>query len=113
MPLNCVTMRLKGLFIIECQGKTLKKQNPNAKSLWAPLGLVGNPTSQGHNLVILSPFGTYNIFLGRSPLVLKDLWAHFDGYGSSAHFHLFFPQIWEIKFNFYLKSSGTSRVVVG
>jgi len=46
MALNYVTTRLKALFIIEQQGKTLNNQNPNprrwnAKSLWAPLGLVG------------------------------------------------------------------------
>jgi len=46
MPLNYVTMRLKGLFIIGKHEKTLNNQNPNprrcnTKSLWAPLGLVG------------------------------------------------------------------------
>jgi len=29
MALNCVTMGLKGLFIIEKYGKTLNNQNPN------------------------------------------------------------------------------------
>ena len=63
MPLNYVIMRLKGLFIIGKHDKTLNNQNPhprrsNTKSLWASLGLVGQPTSRGHQLVILSPFGT-------------------------------------------------------
>jgi len=62
MPLNFVTMRLNGLSIIGKHEKTLKNQNPNpkrcnTKSLWAPLGLVGQSTSQGRNLVILSQFG--------------------------------------------------------
>ena len=75
MPLNCVTMKLKGLFIIGKHEKTLKNQNPNpkrcnTKSLWAPLGLVGQPTSWGRNLVILSPFGAYDTFLERSLSVL-------------------------------------------
>lgn len=61
MPLNYVIMRLKGLFIFEQQGKTLNNQNPNtkrwnAKCLWALFGLVGKPTSQGRNMVILSLF---------------------------------------------------------
>jgi len=61
MPLNCVTMRLQGLFIIEQQGKTLNNRNPNprkcnTKSFWAPLRLVGQPTSGGRNLVIISLF---------------------------------------------------------
>ena len=71
MPLKSVTMRLKGIFIIEQQGKTLNNQNPNSrgcntKILWAPMGLVGQPTSRGHNLVILSPFGVYDTSLERS-----------------------------------------------
>lgn len=47
-----------GQFINEKQEKTLNNQYPNpkrcnTKSLWAPLSLVGQPTSWGHNLVIL------------------------------------------------------------
>ena len=30
-PLNCVTMRLKGIFIVEKQGKTLNIQKPNPR----------------------------------------------------------------------------------
>ena len=71
MPLNYVTMRLKGLFIIGKHEKTIKIQNRNpkrcnTKSLWALLGLVGQLTSRGHNFVILSLFGTYNTLLERS-----------------------------------------------
>lgn len=78
MPLNYVTMRLKGLFIIEQEGQTINNQKPNyriwnAKSFWAPLGLVGQPTSRDHNLVILSLFGAYDTLLEISLQVLQDL----------------------------------------
>ena len=71
MPLNCVTMRLKGFFIIEQYEKVLNNQNPNprrcnTKSSWAPLGLVGQPTSQGRDLVILSLFDVHDNSLERS-----------------------------------------------
>ena len=51
--------------------ENLKHKNPkprrcNTKSLWAPLGLVGLPTSRGHDLVILSPFDTHDTPLERS-----------------------------------------------
>ena len=77
MPLNYVTMRKRGLFIIEQHGKTLKNQNTspgrwNTKCLWASLGLVGQPTSQSRNLVILSPFGVYDISLERYIQVLQE-----------------------------------------
>ena len=42
MPLNCVTMRLEGLFIIEIQWKTINIQKPNlgdeTPKLWALFG---------------------------------------------------------------------------
>ena len=68
MPMNYVTMRLKGLFIIEKQEKTLNNQNSNSRRcntniLWAPLGLVGQPTSRGRNLVILSSFDAHDTSL--------------------------------------------------
>lgn len=71
MPLNCVTMRLKGIFVIGKHEKTLNNQNPNprrcnTKSLWAPLGLFGQPTSRCCNLVILPLFGAYDTLLERS-----------------------------------------------
>ena len=71
-------MSLKGLFIIGKHEKTINKQNPNpkrcnTKSQWAPLGLVGQPTSRGHNLVILSPFGVHDTFLERSLRVIQCL----------------------------------------
>lgn len=82
MPLNCVTMRLKDLSIIEQQGKTLNNQNPkpkrwNSKSLWALLGLVQQPTCQGRNLVKVSLFGMYDTLLERYLWVLQDFpWAY-------------------------------------
>ena len=39
--------------------------------LWASLGLIGQPTSRGCNLVILSPFGAYDISLEISLQVLQ------------------------------------------
>ena len=77
MPLNCVTMRPEGLFIVEKQWKPLNIQKPNprrwkGKSLWAPLGLVGTPNSTVRNLVILSPFGTYNTSLEIYLRVIQD-----------------------------------------
>ena len=64
-------MRLKGLFIIGKHQKSLNNQNPNperfnSKSLWVPLGLFGQPTSQGRNLAILSLFDVYDTSLERS-----------------------------------------------
>jgi len=50
MALKYVAMRDMGLFIIEQQEKTINNQNHNpnrcnTKSLWAMLGLLGQPTS--------------------------------------------------------------------
>ena len=90
IPLNNVKIGLKGNFIIEQQGKTINNQNPNprrcnTKSLWTLLGLLGKPTSWGHNLVILSLFGAYDMSLLRYILVLKDfLQAPAHGYGPAA-----------------------------
>jgi len=88
MPLNYVTMSLKGLFIIGKHEKALNNQNPNprrcnTKSLWAPLGLVGQPTSQGRNLVILSLFGAYDTLLERSRWLLQV--------SSQTHTYNFWP----------------------
>ena len=68
MPLRCVIMRLNGIFTIVQHEKTLNKKNPNpercnTKRLWTPLGLVGHATSWARNMVMLSPFGTYDTLL--------------------------------------------------
>ena len=50
LSLSYVTMRIKGLFIIKQQGKTINNQNRNPKRwnaniFWASLGLVGDRKS--------------------------------------------------------------------